>query len=65
MKKKIKDLTVAEARRICGGYLFCHECPLYRIVNERIICLLDTKKFIPECMLDEEIEIPEEEEHED
>lgn len=64
MKKKIKDLTVAEVRRLCGGYLFCCECPLYRSVDEeQISCLINNTKFIPEFipewMLDEEIEISE------
>lgn len=65
MKKKIKDLTVLEVRRICGGYLFCCECPLCRRVNkEQISCLLNIPEFIPKWILDEEVEILKEDEDE-
>lgn len=61
-KKKIKDLTIAEIRRICEWH-FCHDCPLFKRddeLKEDGICLLDVPEFIPDCMLDVEIEIPNE-----
>ena len=29
MKKKIKDLTLEEARKICNIQQWCNECPLF------------------------------------
>lgn len=62
MKKKIKDTTIAEVRSICKIHV-CHECPLYKKdeeLEDHRICLLDNPEFIPEFMLDEEVEVPDE-----
>lgn len=64
MKKKIRDITIAEIRRTCEVHL-CYECPLYKKyeeLEEARICLLDVPDFIPDWLLDVEVEIPEEEE---
>lgn len=62
MKKKLKDVTVSEIRRTCEVHL-CYECPLYKKdeeLEEVGICLLDVPDFIPDWLLDVEVEIPEE-----
>lgn len=63
MKKKIKDVTISEIRSICEVQTLCNECPLYKKdeeLEEDRICLLDVPDFIPDWMLDVEVEIPEE-----
>ena len=63
MKKKIKDITIAETKRICEGHLFCNECSLYmedKEFKEFRGCLLYVPDSIPYFKLDEEVEIPEE-----
>ena len=62
MKKKVRYITIEEVRRICEGHL-CNECSLYKMdVNLKAYrdCLLDVPDRIPDWMLDEEIEIPNE-----
>ena len=61
-KKKIRDITIAEIRRICNEHI-CHECPLFKRddeLKEDGICLLDVPAFILDWLLDVEIEIPDE-----
>lgn len=63
MTKKIGDITIAEIRRICEVQSLCKECPLYKKdeeLEEDGICLLDVPDFIPDWMLDFEVEVPEE-----
>lgn len=63
MKKKIRDITIAEIRRTCEVQTLCNECPLYKKdeeLEEDGICLLDVPDFIPDWLLDVEVEIPEE-----
>lgn len=31
MKKKVKDLTIAECMKICSKRKNCHNCPIYKI----------------------------------
>ena len=62
MIKKIKNITIAEIRRICEVHL-CHECPLYKKdeeLEEDRVCLLDVPDFIPDWMLEEKVEVPDE-----
>jgi hypothetical protein len=63
VKTKVKDITIAEVRRICNGHLFCKDCSLY-VKEEELrrhrVCILDVPGKIFDWMLDEEIEIPEE-----
>lgn len=65
MKKKVKDLTVAEVKRICDGHLFCKDCSLYvreEELRRHRVCILDGPCCILDWMLEEEVEVPEEEE---
>lgn len=59
--KKIKDLTMAEIKRICEVH-FCYECPFFKKSKKRGDCLLYIPSFIPNWMLDEEVEVLEEKE---
>lgn len=70
MKKKIKDLTLEEANRICSkhGHLECSsECPLYRFKTEYRRCGIlsiyyhQDRELIKEELeeLEEEIEVNE------
>lgn len=62
-KKKIKDLTIAESKRICDGQLFCKDCSLYvreKEFRRHRVCLLDGLCCIPYWMLDAKVEFPEE-----
>lgn len=63
MKKKIKDITIAESRRICNAHLYCRDCSLY-IKEEELrrhrVCILDVPGNSFDWMYDEEIEVPDE-----
>lgn len=65
MKKKVKDCTVAEIRRFCERHI-CDKCPLFKRdleFKEYRFCLLYIPDRVPNWMLEEEIEIPEESEN--
>lgn len=60
MKKKIKDLTFAETKRICNNTLRCSSCPLFS-TEENILCVLsDPLVFITSTYWEREVEVPEE-----
>lgn len=67
MIKKIKNITIAESRRICNEHLFCKDCSLY-IKEEELrrhrVCILDVPGNSFDWLLDVEVEIPEEGENE-
>lgn len=41
MKKKIKDLTIKEASRICVKFKYCINCSLFSLTNG---CMVDITK---------------------
>lgn len=62
MKKKIKDITIAEYKRICTVY-HCSDCPLYNWdedLKEVQLCVLDFPDGHFIDFLEKEVEIPEE-----
>lgn len=58
-KKKIKDLTIAEIKRICDNTHGCSSCSLFN-TGTNIACLMDIPIFIPSTYLEREVEIPDE-----
>lgn len=57
--KKIRDITIAEIKRICNGHI-CHKCPLFKRdeeLKEDGACLLDVPECAPDWMLDKEVEV--------
>lgn len=60
MKKKMKDLTMAEIQRICDNTRGCSNCPLF-CIEENILCILiEVPIRISYTYWESEVEIPEE-----
>lgn len=63
MKKKIKDLTFEERKKICDSFIECDECPLYG--DKNIIdfgqCLHDILSNLESLRYDLEEEVEEDE----
>lgn len=60
MKKKIKDLTIAELYEYCKEKASCRTCP-FTYFHFRF-CELNTPCYFEEETLEQEVEIPEEDE---
>ena len=52
MKKKIKELTISDIKKICSRYHSCRECPLGKLN----VCVL-SPYMINESILDKEIDL--------
>lgn len=60
MKKKIRDLTLNEVKKICYGKDTCSGCPLIEIKNKAFGCPYYDIAYY-ENKLDQEIEVEENE----
>ena len=56
MKKKIKDLTVAQLYKYCKEQKKCKDCPF----TQGYLCKLNIPCSLREETLEQEVEIPEE-----
>lgn len=60
MKKKIKDLTITEVRRICDNNNRCPNCPLFSTEIDILCILSEFPILIPSTYWEYEVEIPDE-----
>ena len=63
MKKKIKDLTLEECKKICNEHFNCSDCPLMMVeMEDRYLCYWDKvriDKAIKTFDLESEVEVDE------
>lgn len=59
MKKKVKDLTVTQLYKYCTSRELCDACPF----EHGYLCKLNTPYDLEEETLEQEVDIPEEEEN--
>lgn len=57
MKKKVKDLTITEAKRICDNNK-CSSCPLFS-TESHLLCMMSAERS-PSTYWEREVEIPDE-----
>ena len=62
MKKKIKDITLKEANKICLGHTCNKNCPFFQGSVDQM-CVLEQVAGFPICSsdLEKEVEVPENE----
>ena len=56
IKKKIKDMTIKEVKKICDKYYCCNECPLE--IHSEHYCMKNIIIYIKE-FLDKDAEVEE------
>ena len=59
MKKKLRDITIDEIKRICDNNHECYNCPLF-FTGGNIACLMDIGTSIPSKYWEREVKIPDE-----